>query len=251
MHQTTTQLLYDGNVEINFHWDDEKPRVHYYTIGNSNEKLLGVTTVLGILNKPALIPWAVNMACDQLAQIVQSGVPMTLQHIEDARLAHRKASAQAASIGTQVHEWCSQYIQDTKQELPEDSQVLNGVLGFLQWARQHNVVFEETEKIVYSKKYGYVGTLDAEAIIDGKRCLVDFKTSKGIYNEMRYQVAAYQFARQEEFGKIYTGKPIIARFDKATGNFEHIKIKNISKDFKAFKGLLAAKKREQELNDKK
>jgi hypothetical protein len=43
----------------------------------------------------------------------------------------------------------------------------------------------------------------------GSLCIVDIKTSNGIYDEMRLQVAAYMYAEQEESGKKYDGRWII------------------------------------------
>ena len=218
MHMIDTVNLYNGKVKIDFHFDTENPKIHYYTMHGKKDRLLSVTAVTSMLDKPALIPWAVNLAIEHIDDLIRLGIQITPEHLNEAKNKHRVKSAQAASIGTQVHEWCERYIKNTQQDLPEDPNVLNGVMGFLQWVKEHSVTFGNSEKIVYSKKYKYVGTLDAEAYIDGKLHLIDFKTSSGIYNEMRYQVAAYRNAAQEE-GAVYEGDNILARFDKQTGNF--------------------------------
>ncbi len=72
--------------------------------------------------------------------------------------------------------------------------------------KQHKVKFVSTERIVYSKKHDYIGKMDAEAMVDGKRVLVDFKTSSGLYNSVRMQTAAYQKADEEEGAKSYKGR---------------------------------------------
>ena len=47
--------------ETGFYFDEEKHR--YYLDG---KQMTGVTTILGVLAKPALIQWAANMAIDSV-----------------------------------------------------------------------------------------------------------------------------------------------------------------------------------------
>ena len=120
----------------------------------------------------------------------------------------------------------------------------NGVNAFLDFVNTHQVKFFESEKKVYSRKHGYTGTLDAEGIIDNQLCIIDFKTSNGIYDEYRFQVAAYLEARKEETGNKY-GAYWIARFGKETPDFETVRvpIKEHKDDLKAFLGALAIRRR--------
>jgi hypothetical protein len=69
--------------------------------------------------------------------------------------------------------------------------VLNGVNAFLKWKEEHHVKPLKSEKFIYSQKHDYVGITDIIAEIDGSLCIVDIKTSNGIYEEMNLQVAAY------------------------------------------------------------
>jgi hypothetical protein len=191
---------------------------------------------------------------DYLLAIAEKGeAHIKIDDIITASKIHQERKEAAATKGTMVHEWIEKYIQaklagQPQPELPKDEQILNGALAFMQWENAHNVQFIATEKLVYSKKHDYVGTMDCEAIIDGKRSVVDFKTSSGLYNEMRYQVAAYRGADEEETGKEYDGPNWIIRFDKDTAEFEPHEINEQAKDFKAFLGALALKKRDKELS---
>jgi hypothetical protein len=151
--------------------------------------------------------------------------------------------------------------------MPEDDRVTNGVMGFLDWVDQYKVKFLDSEKLVYSKKYQYVGLMDCKFTMGSEDHEIihagDFKTSSGIYNEMRYQVSAYQQADTEESGCVYGDKWIIRfakddKYDKKTGelieaagSFEAkpFPLVEHEKDFAAFAGLLAAKKRELELTN--
>jgi hypothetical protein len=227
--------LYGGEVKINFY-----PNSHRYKLEGSKTYLVGVTTALGMIAKPQLIGWAARMATEYIQEAHEDGRSMTEELFEAAKNAHRRKKEEAGASGSLVHEWAENYIKTGADELPEDGNVLNGVLAFLKWVKAHKVKFTSSERIVYSRKHGYVGTLDAEAEIDGKLCVIDFKTSSGIYPEMHLQTAAYQKAAEEE-GSEYTGHRWIVRFDKTTGEFEAVQAKEIRGAFKAFKAALALK----------
>ena len=71
--------------------------------------------------------------------------------------------------------------------------------GFIDWTSQHDIEWIASERFVYSNKYNYVGICDAIAVIDGKRYLVDFKTSNRIRKlEYGMQTSAYVNAYVEE-----------------------------------------------------
>jgi hypothetical protein len=162
----------------------------------------------------------------------------------------REVKEEAADIGTAVHDWIEQKIKGLEPAIPKNEQVRNGAMAFLKWCQTHKIKFMDIEKIVYSKKYKYVGKCDWVGV-EGKMLVIgDHKTSKGIYNEMRYQLAAYWSAVEEETGK-KIDKGYIVKFGKEDGEFE---VKEISreeylKDREAFLGLLMLKRREVELNN--
>ena len=266
--QTKEVSLYKGKLNIAFHWSDVNPKIHHYTL--NDKKLISVTGALGMIGKPQLLYWAVNLACDHLKEALDNGQPITYAMIEAAREMHGVKSAEAAEIGTRVHAWAQSFINGENPQLPDpdtDPLVMNGISAFMDWVDKHKVKFKSTERIVYSKKYGYVGTMDAEAIIDGKLSVLEFKTSKRpkcphckkdeqvscrhnvVYPEWRYQSAAYQRAAQEE-GSKYNGHRYIIRFDKEDGHFEATRVQDIMQDYYAFLGALTLKKRQDELTKK-
>ena len=140
-----------------------------------------------------------------------------------------------------VHEWAENFVKGNKPEVPTDEKVLNGVSAFLDWAKKNEVRFVSSERVVYSKKHNFIGMMDAEAEIDGKLCVVDFKTSSGLYPEHSVQTAAYQLAAEEE-GSQYSGERWVARFDKETGEFEAKQCHNYENDNEVFLSLLKVKK---------
>lgn len=226
------KVLYGGGVTIVYY-----PNSHQYKLDGKN--LLSVTGILGVINKPMLIPWAVNQAVSFLQGHL--GEPITDELLAEAKSQHEKVRDEAASLGHQVHEWCNGYLMGKEPPLPEDIRVMNGVLAFLKWVEEHDVKFTESEKLVYSKQCGYVGTMDAVAIIDGKKCVLDFKTGKGVYPEHHMQVAAYRHAAEEE-GMEFDGDSVIVQFGKEDGEFKVYPCPNHVDDLNAFLSALEIKK---------
>jgi len=184
---------------------------------------------------------------DNIGVLIEAKDEMTLLPvIENAVSQHRIAKEEAATKGKLVHEWCENYIKGLNPELPKDEQILNGVTAFLRWLKEYKVKFIDSERLVYSIKHKFVGIMDLKAKINGKLACVDFKTSSGVYNEMRYQVAAYMGADSEECECEYQERWII-QFDKNTGEFHAYLLDDFKKDYKTFLALLEVKKREKEL----
>jgi len=227
---------------ITIEFDEEK---HRYTI--NGRIIVFVTQVTGIIDKSGpLIGWAVKLFREFLLKKLNAGEPITEEAIHEGSRQHAIKKQEAADIGTQIHEWVNQYITGKKPPIPEIEQVKNGVLAFLKWIDENKVKFLASEEIVYSKKHDFAGILDAEAIVNKERCIVDFKSSNGIYNEMFYQVAAYQCAKEEMTKKKYDTRWII-QFGKDTGEFIAHRIDDYKRDLSAFLGALAIKRREIEL----
>lgn len=142
----------------------------------------GVTTVLGVLAKPALIAWANQMG---------------LQGIDT-----RKYVDRLAEIGTLAHYWIECILRKVEPDLSTWSKeqvdlAQNSVLKFLAWMDGHEIEVVGTELQLVSEQYCYGGTVDVVARVDGELEVVDIKTAKAIYEDMMYQVAAYwQLARE-------------------------------------------------------
>lgn len=231
--------LYNGKEIIRF--DDEK---HWFYDGRGSS-IISVTGITGVIDKSgALMGWAVNQMADYLLASEQKEITQGL--IDAAKKEYRRLKKEAADIGTQIHEWISEWIAGKKPDMPDNERVVNGITAFLKFQKEHKAKWLESERIVYSKKHKYAGILDAIAEIDGNLILVDFKSSNGIYDEMRFQVAGYQMAYEEETKKNFDGRMII-RFGKDTGEFEVKNLDSDEKDKKAFLACLALKTRLNEL----
>jgi hypothetical protein len=59
------------------------------------------------------------------------------------------------------------------------------------WLKDYDLKPKFLEKQLVSEAFHYGGTIDFYGDLDGVPTLLDFKTSSGIYDEHRFQVAAY------------------------------------------------------------
>lgn len=257
-----TYRLYDGEVVLHYN-----PKSHAYSV---NGKIApGVTSIIQTIAKPALMYWAVSCALQHIASVWKPGSDFTADeikaHLMTAKAAHQRISREAAGLGTRVHEWIRAYIIESINlrkptfndylpkllPLPEDTQVRKGCEAFLDWRKEHKVFFTETERKIYSRKYSYAGTLDAVATVNGTPAIIDFKTSSGIYNEMRFQLAAYRCAWNEEHDDGQATECWLVRLDKKTGEVEAAKFDDYLVDLSAFLGALAVYRRQQQLETEK
>lgn len=172
---------------------------------------------------------------------------MTLDAFEklltDAKSAHRDILDDAGDVGHMAHTWLEYYVQaciagdeqskETKLlNMPNDERAANCCLAALSWMHGHNVRWLYTERKIYSRKYGYAGTLDGICLVDScddKACcpkpfkdrltVSDWKSSNGLRLTYRYQTASYEQAIEEELGLDITDRWIL-RLGKEDGEFE-------------------------------
>jgi hypothetical protein len=218
-----TEELYGGDIKINFY-----PDSHRYKLDGEKTYLISATGCTGIIDKSqVLIIWALNLAKGFINTHLENSKENRFTKeelgpiIEEAMKQHTIKKETAADIGSQTHDWCERFAkaQINKTEIPEIPEapeitenstdeekkkaddmekVQNGIMGFLEWFNSRKVVFEASERLLYSKIHGVVGITDFIARINGFRVLGDFKTSKGVYDEQYLQLSGYMGMAEEE-----------------------------------------------------
>lgn len=204
---------------------DEKK--HQYKV--DGQVVPGTTSITGVIDKSyALIWWAVNEARDYILDEMEPGKAYDEVEIDElaqgARLAHKRSSGKALAIGTVVHtyaeNWIKAQLNGTEEpEMPANDQAQESAIEFLDWVEENDIEFLTSEQMVYHPMFGYAGTYDAKAIVNGDLLVIDFKTSKGIYDEYYLQSVAYMRAEQQRTGEDIDGIAI-ARFPKSSAGFE-------------------------------
>lgn len=182
------------------------PDSHIYYVDGKRKS--GVTTYLSIIDKSRpLIIWATELYRDFLLESLKDGI--TEEKIYDGCTLHEERKKEAAAIGDEVHKWIDEFEIGNKPEMPESKEAQIGINAYLEWKENNKVKILSSERVVYSKKHDYIGKLDQEAKVNGKLCLVDIKTSNGLYNTYGMQTAAYLKADEEESGRKYQGRWLI------------------------------------------
>lgn len=205
---------------------------HSYTLVKNGKLVPGVTTVIGLLNKPFLMPWAAKMVAEHLAdkqEAIKTMSPTEYNNLLiEAKMSYRRKSQEALESGTLAHAWCESYVKAKMEGLKQpsyaglDPVAKNCVKAFLGWTKQHDVTWLASELIVGSEVHEFGGTLDAIATVDGHPCLIDFKTSNQISKDYFIQTAAYELALEEMGVKVW--QRIILRIPKDGKDFEALTV---------------------------
>lgn len=180
----------------------------------------GVTTVLNLLAKPALVYWAWNLGMQG----------------ED----YRKVRDKAASVGTIAHYLIECDIKGTEPDLgeftPNDLKKARVAFGaFRDWRVNNKVITLACEAELVSEKYLYGGKIDWVAVdAADRRLLLDIKTSKAIYTEHKYQLAAYWHAWDESHPKEKIDRAAIIQLNKVTGEFSYHPFGRLDYEFEIF-----------------
>ena len=130
---------------------------------------------------------------------------------------------EASRIGTCVHDMAEAYLRGTAPCLKDYSanqieKAENGFSAFLKWRKAYDFKFLEMERVVVSEEYRYGGKTDGIGMCDGLLSILDFKTSKYLYDEHKAQLASYAKAYEEETGKVIQ-QYFVIQFGKEDAEF--------------------------------
>ena len=228
---------YKFNEEKHIHELDGKP-------------LIGVTTVLSVISKPALIQWAANMAVDYIdtnlpvkrsENILEMGADDFKRVLTEAKTAHRKKKEKAGDFGTLVHKSIEDWIKEDKLPTNLDESQTIAFNNFKNWVTENKVEFLESEKHLYSEKEWIGGIVDLVFKMDGKKYIGDIKTGSGIYNEAFFQMGAYHIML-DEMGEAKDVEGYIVINLKKDGTMDMKRADNMKINQEAFRHALGLHK---------
>lgn len=166
-----------------------------------------------------------------------------------------EVSGKAADIGTAAHSMVEASIRGTHPAMaqdfinlsPEDRvKAMNAFSMYEEWASQSSLVIVQQEMYLVSEKHRFGGTPDAIGEISGKLCLVDWKTSNGVYSDYLLQLAAYRVLWDENNpDRPLTGGSHLCRFAKEFGDFAHHYYAELDDAWTMFEHLLKAYRLDQ------
>ena len=128
--------------------------------------------------------------------------------------------SEAIEIGNDAHAWIEDYITYGHVCSNPADHISHSINAFIKWKDRFEPSWIDAERKIYCDKYKYAGTVDAVAKINGRVCVIDFKTSKKIYKPYHLQVTAYAQAIKRIDGLRQWPLGMILRLDKETGEYE-------------------------------
>lgn len=227
---------------------------HYFADAGGEKEYTGISRVLGVLAKPALIGWAARMACEYIWQnaekfSIETDNPVTQlitekyadqnyrlvsqQTVEEAKNAHTKKKEAAGEHGTDLHAgvewiinlWLKEYA-GKPTPLTTSGATANFMVGslepFINWASDNVDHFLFAERRMFNEDMWLAGTADFAYIgKDGKKMMGDFKTSSGVYGiDYFLQCAGYRILAEGEGDAPYDGSTIVRLGKKGPADFD-------------------------------
>lgn len=189
--------------------------------GETELEVVSVTSVIGGgIPKPFLAPWSAKMVAEfavdrHKAVVAMMDVPESEREaaknaaIDWLKRAPYRSTNEKASMGTIVHAAVDAYLKGkplndadidamlTEKRVPTER--WKGTKGYVaaafKFLEDHRPEVLHTEATIYSRSHMYSGTADVLAIMnfdgDDEATVIDFKTSKRIYDEVGLQLCAY------------------------------------------------------------
>lgn len=168
----------------------------------TRQRVPGVTSVIGLINKPGLMRWATNMAAeyaiDHLPDIVRlalAGDQKQAEHLIGG--ASSRYAEEASALGTKVHGMYEKI--GNGEDVGWVPEIMAPYLrNFESFQAEYAPKFHRVEAMFYHPELNYFGSGDAIADLtkDGEtvRALLDWKSGAGIYPGVSLQLAAYAHA---------------------------------------------------------
>lgn len=167
---------------------------HRYKL--DGEWVPGVTTILGVLDKPGLRKWAASSVAEYVADnrdavehLYAAGRGPMIAALKETPWQRTK---DAGDRGTDFHDYAERIASGEEVDVPDDMVPL--VENALRFMEDYNIEPVLIEACVGSREHRYAGKLDLIADSSLGRCIFDWKSGKRIYPTFALQLAGYAFA---------------------------------------------------------
>jgi hypothetical protein len=155
--------------------------------------LPGATTLIGRKNVPTLNNWLKAQGARAALRNLPALSQMVETSGEDAVVRFLAAAADklrddAGNRGTRVHAALDAIVKREPFETTED--IAGYVEGARKWLNDRKPTIVASEFMVVSESQRYGATGDLACVLDGEPWLLDWKTSKGVYETTALQLAA-------------------------------------------------------------
>lgn len=164
------------------------PSAHRYKL--DGDWVPGVTTILGVLNKPALTKWAAREVAEYVADnreavehLYHSGRGPMVAMLKETPWQKRDT---AAARGTTFHDFAERIAKGEEVDVPDEQ--VGMVESCLQFMEDYDIPANATAEVcVGSREHRYAGKVDLLA----NDAIRDYKSGKRIYASTAFQLSAY------------------------------------------------------------
>ena len=158
-------------------------------------KVPGVTSIIGVLDKPALVNWAATSVAEHAINNWERLSGMTLvNRYEELKQAHRLKNKEAIVRGKRIHA-LAERISVGEAVDPQDASLVAAARAYADLLDAWELEPVMLEASVLNRDYLYAGTLDG--VFTSPRLgtiIADTKTGKRAFSEVALQLAAYRNA---------------------------------------------------------
>lgn len=172
-------------------------------------QLWSVTTIIGALDKPALVYWAADETAKAAVERQDIWRPMAdadpaeaVEWLKKSRF--RRKGKSDAELGSAIHAAVEGWVISGVRPSVDDPEMEPFLDRVGEWLDEFQPSWQASEVTVYHPQWGYAGTSDGFLTVDGTRFIIDFKTSRKSvdgygkvrrpYPEVALQLAAYRYA---------------------------------------------------------
>ncbi|MEU7039827.1 hypothetical protein AB0A77_02060 [Streptomyces varsoviensis] len=171
----------------------------YINPDDARIKVPGVTSVVGMLPKDYLTFWAAKTTAETAVEQVDTVVRLAERDpagaVDYLKGAHRRVTKQAADLGSTAHDLFERLARgETVNPRHVHVDVKPHVRWFQEFLDEVQPEFIHLEETIWSDAHRYAGSFDAIAKVDGEVVVLDWKTSKAVYDSVALQLAAYRYA---------------------------------------------------------
>ena len=169
----------------------------HYIHPNTGQTVPSVTTILDVLDKPALTRWAAKSVAEFAVANKDSWTSLPADAAVDMlKGSPWRARDKAAATGTDAHSILESFANGVVPTFIPPGVPAAVVSGLAEFWTTYQPKVIACEQTVWNATIGYAGSFDLIAELDGVPTLIDLKTSSGVYGTMGLQLAAY--ARGEQ-----------------------------------------------------
>jgi hypothetical protein len=171
----------------------------YIDPNDAHIKVPGVTSVVGMLPKDFLTFWAAKESAeaavnnwDIVSKLCERDPQGAIDYLKSA---HRRKTKAASDLGSTAHDYFERLARGDSVPLRQvHADVKPHVQYFKEFLDEVQPEFLHLEETVWSDSHLYAGSFDAIARVDGEVVVLDWKTSKAVYDSVALQLSAYRYA---------------------------------------------------------